>query len=70
MWSLRRTKENAREILMDDWKIYTSGKWMDPYNAEGYLPLTFETRKEAEWSMQLHQKEEPEWNYEVNEYLN
>ena len=72
-WILRRTQREKRQIFYDIGRIDIEGQWMDPNDSvqKGsiYLPKEFATKWHAKMVMYDYEQTEPEWKYEVNEYL-
>lgn len=68
---LQRTRINERQMYMDRFHIDGAGEWRDPlapYSGLA-LPLQFERKYQAKWCLEREEKKDPNWHYDIKEYL-
>lgn len=68
---LFRTRRNERQMFMDSFRIDIAGVWRDPI--EPYsginLPRQFEELRDAIRYRNREREKDPNWHYEIREYL-
>ena len=67
-WIITRKNESGTQLYMDRNKTDGSGEFRN-CDDPGMLPLQFGYRFNALHRMYIAQAEEPDWEYEVSEYL-
>ena len=66
----RKKKTEKTQIFMQSFENGERGKWKDWDCSDGVnLPLTFEHPLEAQFEIARQQAKDPEWDYEIREYL-
>ena len=65
-WIIIRRKQDQFQLYMDRNMLPSDGEWRSSGNG---LPLVFQERWRALHKMYYWSGKEPDWNYEVDEYL-
>lgn len=69
MYILTRSKGQLKQTLWDDHKIDHVGYWSDEATISPGLPLTFTSHRAIMWRAQHEHDLDPDWEYQINEYL-
>ena len=65
-WILKRHRKGKVQILYDDYGM--GEEWLSPVHSN-LLPAVFETKYEADFERKVYERMEPDYEYEVTEYL-